>query len=144
MIIRFSSTSKVFSVKPVGNGCQFSWQATITLSDYDYMTVLDFHTNSWSNDGKKLSHLTCNLTDSSLCNPNGYIYSWFKKPTFRLKGILFLILKQTLTFNCSEFYSLDREFTDEVKFFADNLKFTDHVEVEIIVEFSNEKTSVYA
>ena len=101
MIIRFSSDSKVFSSKPVGNGCQFSWQATITLSEYDYMTVLDFHTNSWPNDGKKLSHLTSNLTESSLCNPNGYIFSWFKKPTINHKGIfLENLLLYKSHFNC--------------------------------------------
>ena len=42
-----------------------------------------------------------------------------------------------------EFYILDREFTDEVKFFIKNLKNSDVLEVEIIVEFSNEKTSLY-
>ena len=43
-----------------------------------------------------------------------------------------------------EFYALDREFTDEVKFFVKNLKFSENLEIEIIVEFSNEKASISA
>ena len=35
---------------------------------------------------------------------------------------------------------LDRDFTDEVKFFAENLKFLDTIEVEIIIEFVPDNT----
>lgn len=38
-----------------------------------------------------------------------------------------------------EFHSLDRDFTDEVKFYAENLRFTNSIEVEIIVEFSTDE-----
>ena len=41
-----------------------------------------------------------------------------------------------------EFHLLDRDFTDEVIFYAKNLKYSDNLEVEIIVEFSNIDTSL--
>ena len=39
---------------------------------------------------------------------------------------------------------LDREFTDEVKFIAKNIKYNDHLEIEIIVQFSHEKTPLHS
>ena len=87
MIQRFSSHSKVFSAKQYENGCEFTWQTSIDLSTYKYMAVHDFYATSWPSDGKKLSHLSSNLTDPSICNPNGHIYTWFKKPIPRLDGL---------------------------------------------------------
>ena len=87
MIQRFSSRSKVFSVKQYEDGCEFSWQTSIDLSTYKYMAVHDFYATSWPNDGKKLSHLSSNLTDPSICNPKGHIYTWFKKPIPQLEGL---------------------------------------------------------
>ena len=90
MIKRFSSSSKVFSIKPVENGCEFVWQTSLDLRSFKYMAIHDFYASSGPNDGKKLSHLSSNLTDSSLCNPDGHIYTWMKKPVPRLEGLLFV------------------------------------------------------
>ena len=86
MIQRFSSKSKLFSVKSVENGCEFTWRISMDLSPFKYMAIHDFYATSWPNDGKQLSHLSSNLTDDSPCNPNGHIYSWLKKPVPRLEG----------------------------------------------------------
>ena len=86
MIQRFSSKSKVFTVKPLENGCEFTWNTSLDLSSFKFMAVHDFYATSWPTDGKKLSHLSSNLTDSSLCNPDGHIYTWLKKPVPRLEG----------------------------------------------------------
>ena len=89
MIQRFSSKSKIFTVKPSNDGCDFSWQASFDLSSFKYMAVLDFFTShSWPSDGKKLCHLSSNLTYSSECNQNGHIYTWMKKPSSHQKGLI--------------------------------------------------------
>ena len=87
MICRFSSTSKVFTVKQLGHGCEFSWQASLNLSQFKYMAVIDLYTSSWPTDGSKLCNLSSNLTESTLCNPNGFIFTWWKKPQNRAKGL---------------------------------------------------------
>ena len=89
MIQRFSSKSKVFTVKQINDGCEFSWQTSIDLSLFKYMAILDFFiSHSWSTDGKRLSHLSSNLTYSSECNQYGYIYTWTKKPSSHQKGYI--------------------------------------------------------
>ena len=140
MIQRFSSRSNVFTAKPITNGCEFIWQTSLDLSNFKFMAVHDFYTTSWPNDGKKLSHLSSNLTDASECNHDGHIYTWLKKPVPRLEGVS---VKSSIENNIFlEFHLLDRDFTDEVIFYAKNLKYSDNLEVEIIVEFSNIDTSL--
>ena len=41
-----------------------------------------------------------------------------------------------------EYHLLERDYTDEVKFYVYNLKYTDSIEVEIIVEFSNDDNTL--
>lgn len=142
MIRRFSSTSKVFFAKETNYGCELIWQTTIDLSHFKYMALIDFYTTSWPIVGKNLCHISSNLTESSNCNPDGHIFSWLKKAQIRAKGY-FHPQSQTYIFFL-EFYALDREFTDEVKFFVKNLKYSENLDVEIIVEFSNEKTALFA
>ena len=87
MILRFSSRSKVFTVKPLSDGCEFSWQISLDLTLFKYMAVLElFTSHSWPADGKKLCHLSSNLTYSSECNPDGNIYTWTKKTFSNHKG----------------------------------------------------------
>ena len=152
MIRRFSSTSKIFSKKSCKEGIQFSWQTSIDLSQFKYMAVIDLYISAWPTDGKKLCHVSSNLTETCQSNPEGHVYTWLKKPSNRVKGIflsprrihIVVVISSMFKLYTLEFYLLDREFTDEVKFFAKNLKYSDDIEVEIIVEFSNEKTSLYA
>ena len=133
MIKRFSSRSNLFVVKPFGNGCEFSWLTSLDLSQFKYMAILEIYSSSWATDGKHLCHLSSNLTDSSECNPAGHIHTWAKKPIPHYKGC---ITYSAININfILEFHVLDRDYTDEVKFFAENLKFSSTIEVEIIVEF---------
>ena len=92
MIRRFSSSSKVFTAKPTDDGCEFSWQTSINLSHFKYMAVIDLYTSAWPTDGKKLCHLSSNLAESSNCNPNGYLFTWLKKPSNHVKGIGYTVL----------------------------------------------------
>ena len=86
MIKRFSSKSKVFSVTSSETGCFLKWQVSLNLKVFKYMSVIDFYTNSWPADGKKICHISSNLTESTNCNPDGHIFSWVKKPSMRVKG----------------------------------------------------------
>ena len=90
MIKRFSSRSKVFSVKPFGKGCEFSWRTHFDLSQYKYMALLEIISSSWPSNGQNLCHLSSNLTDSSQCNPDGHIYTWNKKPISHSKGFSYI------------------------------------------------------
>ena len=86
MIRRFSSTSKAFVLKTKDNDLELTWHTSIDLRDFKYMAIVDFQITAWPSDGKKLCHLTSNLTESSYCNPDGHIFSWFKKPLIHNKG----------------------------------------------------------
>ena len=103
MIRRFSSTSKVFSKKSNNDGIEFSWQTSIDLSHFKYMAVIDLYTSAWPTDGKKLCHVSSNLTETSQCNPDGHIFTWLKKPTNRIKGICSNpeeLIYSGVSFNC--------------------------------------------
>ena len=82
-------------MKQIDGGIQLIWQTSLNLNQFKYIAIIDFQTSSWPLDGKKLSHLSSNLNETSNCNPNGHIFSWLKKPNYHVKGIPFPSLFQT-------------------------------------------------
>ena len=86
MIRRFSSSSKVFIARETDDGCDLIWLTSFDLSNFKYMAIIDFYSNSWSINGKKLCHISSNLTESSNSNPDGHIFTWMKKAQPRSKG----------------------------------------------------------
>lgn len=95
MIQRFSSKSNLFTVKEWRNGCQFSWHESLDLRPYKFMAIIHVYTTSWPIDGKKMSHLSSNLTDATSTNPDGHIYTWTKKHEPRLEGNVQFSLKKS-------------------------------------------------
>lgn len=93
----------------------------------------------------KLFHLSCNLCQSSLSNPNGFIFSGTKLHIAN-KGIVIVGFKLHILSLykdlLSEFYPIDREFTDEIKFFLRNIRVDRQTEIEIICEFSNAQSTI--
>ena len=98
MIRRFSSKSKNFKAREVHDGIELVWHTSLDLRFFKYMTIIDFQTSTWVINGKKLCHLSSNLTESSDSNPDGYIFSWFKKPQNLIKGLTLYGLNRIILF----------------------------------------------
>ena len=145
MIKRYSSKSKVFSVRNFGKDTMLSWQEFHNFFGYNKMALIGLHIFPFPKSPEPLLiHLSTNLVSSTMSNPNGTILSFSpgKMTKIFIKGKYQITLDYIRLSFSSEFHSLDREITDTVNFCIQNLLFDAETEVEIIVEFANETEKI--
>jgi len=75
MFLRFSSESKLYSLKVDGDDFVISWVVPVNLSEFNSMSLNGVHignstTRKWQ---MNLSHISTNIVQSSVTNPNGVI-----------------------------------------------------------------------
>lgn len=78
MFIRFSSDSKVYNIKLIGNDVILSWNMPLNLSDFNAISLNSFHLGKSKQSARQynLCHLSSNIVQSSVSNPNGTILSF--------------------------------------------------------------------
>jgi len=88
MFVRFSSESKVYNLRLIGEDVVVSWDMPINLSDFNAISLTSFHIGTLKAHPKQsiLSHLSSNIVQSSVSNPNGNIFSFVGSPRIINKG----------------------------------------------------------
>ena len=104
MIKRFSSNSRVFNFRNIDGGCILSWQTPLHFCGSLSMAITAIHISPVTTVNDKLVHVSTNVCQGTLTNPDGYIYTCSSEklrksavPVFQ-KGLLLyqISLKRTI------------------------------------------------
>ena len=86
MIIRFSNVSPAFSYQNLDGGCVLSWLTPLSFCGSSKMSLISISmANFRVISNTKLVHISTNICQGSVTNPDGYIYTC----TTRMKAPVF-------------------------------------------------------
>ena len=86
MIIRFSNVSPAFSYQNLEGGCILSWLTPLSFCGTSKISLVSISLSNFrAISSSKLVHISTNICQGSVTNPDGYIYTCQTK----MKGYVF-------------------------------------------------------